>query len=629
LRCAIYFIYVSEVPYQSEGGASRSVQTLFRELVKHGHKCLSISRVAGENHTTLDGIRCIRTAVPEAWLTNVLKHDKPNPKVVLTQHVHNPWVLDVAAKCSVPTILRVPSWEQFCNDIIQFPKCGWKCKERNCTHRQHYEFMYEKATAVMSISQYVAKAVKEFYGRDSTVIMPSVERNQYLLSGRERKYVTMVRGHSAKGAEFFLELARRLPDVPFAIAGVCEPHIAQLMSQVTNVTHLSQRADMREVYAQTDIYLAPVVWAEPFGRTLIETMMNGIPVVGSDRGALPGILVDAGIVLPLAANEWLKVINRLRIDAEYYNIISERCSQRALASGFDTGHQVAQFVRLAESLIPKTVAISKVTPVSKPESKKVPILSTAKVAFFGPWVGEFGWEAMSWQSWCRRASRKYEKSYACSFPGMELFYADFAEFIPHSGGIRELWGPDPRDIDFSKVSYTLPEDVEKQIMPIWALDSGGEFIRFGKEPIDKFSCLIHARDIKTHEQAFKNYPIELWEQLVQGLPADTACIGTSSDIHIKGTADLRGIPLRESANYIAGCRVIVGGSSGPMHFSCLCGAPSVVWGPRMASGASLEERYKRIWNPFRTRVEFITSDNWRPDPNQVIDLAKRIIGGGT
>lgn len=615
-------MYVSDIPYLHPGGASRSVQTLFRELAKRGHTCRAIVEDPSEKHITVDGVLCIRTKVPRQWASQILTNDKPNPKVILTQHIYDPWLFELAAAHKISVILRVPSWEHFCNDVIRFAVCGWDCESIKCNRRQKFSLLYKQASAIMSISEYVAGAVQRFYGRDSTIVRPLVDRNEYLVDARTKKYVTMVRGDPVKGADFFVEIAKRLPEVSFAIAGDTAPYIDDAIRAAPNMMAFGQKEDMRDVYSQTSIYLAPTIWAEPFGRTLVEAMMNGIPVIGSDRGAVPEVLGDSGIVLPLDVDQWVSTITKLLEDETFYGDVSDKCRIRAQAPEFDMGEQVSIFLNLAESLVAETV-VKPVTPnvIVKKGNNKV-----RRIAFFGPWIGEFGWEAMSWQSWCRKESRRYEKSYVCSFPGMELFYEDFAEFIPHSDGIRELWGPDPRDIDFSKVKYTLPEDVSEQIMPIWALASGGEFIRFGSELIDRFSCLIHARGIKTHEQAFKNYPMELWERIAHELPANTACVGTSSDIHIKGTVDLRGISLKELANHIAGCKVMIGGSSGPMHFSCLCGAPMVVWGPRIACGGSLEERYKKIWNPFGTRVEYVCRDDWAPTPGEILTRVYAILG---
>ncbi|OGM01768.1 hypothetical protein A3K72_01095 [Candidatus Woesearchaeota archaeon RBG_13_36_6] len=54
-----------------------------------------------------------------------------------------------------------------------------------------------------------------------------------------------------------------------------------------------------------------------------------------------------------------------------------------------------------------------------------------KTVFFGPFVGEFGWEIMYWQGWgkklCRGKYRRYHKI-ACSFPWRNPLYPDVDEF---------------------------------------------------------------------------------------------------------------------------------------------------------------------------------------------------------
>lgn len=56
-----------------------------------------------------------------------------------------------------------------------------------------------------------------------------------------------------------------------------------------------------------------------------------------------------------------------------------------------------------------------------------------KTVFFGPFVGEFGWELLYWQGWVRRLCQKEFKDYhkiACSFIGRQPFYPDVDEFWP-------------------------------------------------------------------------------------------------------------------------------------------------------------------------------------------------------
>jgi len=54
--------------------------------------------------------------------------------------------------------------------------------------------------------------------------------------------------------------------------------------------------------------------------------------------------------------------------------------------------------------------------------------------FFGPFIGEFGWEFKFWQGWVRRMCRGPFRDHwkvAASFPGRHVFYPDVDEFWPH------------------------------------------------------------------------------------------------------------------------------------------------------------------------------------------------------
>jgi hypothetical protein len=64
-----------------------------------------------------------------------------------------------------------------------------------------------------------------------------------------------------------------------------------------------------------------------------------------------------------------------------------------------------------------------------------------KTVFFGPFIGEFGWEIAYWQGWVRRVCREEFKDYrkiASSFPGREPFYPEVDEFWPVSEEFQAL-----------------------------------------------------------------------------------------------------------------------------------------------------------------------------------------------
>jgi glycosyltransferase involved in cell wall biosynthesis len=59
---------------------------------------------------------------------------------------------------------------------------------------------------------------------------------------------------------------------------------------------------MPAMLAQADALVLPSrstpVWQEQFGRVLVEAMACGVPVVGSDSGAIPEVVGNAGLIFP-------------------------------------------------------------------------------------------------------------------------------------------------------------------------------------------------------------------------------------------------------------------------------------------------------------------------------------------
>jgi glycosyltransferase involved in cell wall biosynthesis len=104
------------------------------------------------------------------------------------------------------------------------------------------------------------------------------------------------------------------------------------LSGLANLNRMANTPDPRDFYRVSRAVLMPSLWRESLGRVAIEAMANGIPVLASDRGALPETLGNAGFVFTIperctpssgtvpTAREvapWVATIERLWDDPEF------------------------------------------------------------------------------------------------------------------------------------------------------------------------------------------------------------------------------------------------------------------------------------------------------------------------
>lgn len=73
-------------------------------------------------------------------------------------------------------------------------------------------------------------------------------------------------------------------------------------------------------------------WKEQFGRIIVEAFMCGVPVVGSDSGAIPEVVTDSGLIFPEGNVPALTAaLNRLLTEAKLSAKLAELARYRALA----------------------------------------------------------------------------------------------------------------------------------------------------------------------------------------------------------------------------------------------------------------------------------------------------------
>jgi glycosyltransferase involved in cell wall biosynthesis len=190
-------------------------------------------------------------------------------------------------------------------------------------------------------SEYSRRHYRRRVGLDGVMIPDPIQLEKVIADNPQPKYVTFINPQPDKGAAVFariaLELGRRRPDIPLLVVegrGKADG-LAGLpvdLSGLTNLHRMANTPDPRDFYRVSRVVLMPSLWRESLGRVPIEAMANGIPVLASDRGALPETLGDAGFVFTIperctpasgvvpTAQEvapWVAVIERLWDDPEF------------------------------------------------------------------------------------------------------------------------------------------------------------------------------------------------------------------------------------------------------------------------------------------------------------------------
>lgn len=124
-----------------------------------------------------------------------------------------------------------------------------------------------------------------------------------------------------------------------------------------SITFIDQvpSTDMPHQYHEIDVLVLPSLtrpnWKEQFGRVLIEAMGSGIPVIGSDSGAIPDVIGDAGLIFPEGDVAGLKAcLQRLYVDRGLYTALSQK-GRRRVQTHFTHAQIAAQTVEVYYEIV--------------------------------------------------------------------------------------------------------------------------------------------------------------------------------------------------------------------------------------------------------------------------------------
>ena len=208
-------------------------------------------------------------------------------------------------------------------------------------------------TCVLCSSNFVALRLRESSGIEAVVLPGPVDREFVVAETREGKFLTFVDPSVDHGVFVFAriadELGRRRPDIPILVVEGTgtEATVAACgleLRRHDNVFFMAATTDPRRFYRSTKVLLMPMLGCDGRGMLAVEAMANDIPVIASDRGALPEFVGAGGFLLPLPerltpatavlptvdeVRPWVDTIIRLWDEPELHDEMSAKAAHEA------------------------------------------------------------------------------------------------------------------------------------------------------------------------------------------------------------------------------------------------------------------------------------------------------------
>jgi glycosyltransferase involved in cell wall biosynthesis len=224
-----------------------------------------------------------------------------------------------------------------------------------CLHNFSYRDSraFQHADYAITPSDFARSRYKQSLGLECQTIPNTLSWETIRVANPAPRFLTFVNPQRMKGlcvvARIISELARRRPDIPILIVegrARCDAfrEIGFDAGRFGNVFLIRNTPRPTEFYRLSKLVLMPSLCQESFGLVAAEAMSNGIPVLASDRGALPETVGSGGFFfniperytpetrdIPTAEEIGPRVETILRLwdDHDFYNAASRRA--RAVA----------------------------------------------------------------------------------------------------------------------------------------------------------------------------------------------------------------------------------------------------------------------------------------------------------
>ena len=213
--------------------------------------------------------------------------------------------------------------------IKYYPLHRWPIEFYKLRHLRKIRPILKKADKKIAISNFVKNKLK-LIGIDSVVIPNPVDIKGKKV--KDNKFIITYVGDLTytKGILQMYNIMKKIAkdNVYFYVLG--DGPLKGCIKSIGNIKVFGKipYKDVLNIYAHSSIVVIPSIWQEPFGRTAIEAMSFGVPVIASKVGGLKDIVKEnktGFLVHPLNIKVWEEKIKLLINDKQ----LRERMSKAA------------------------------------------------------------------------------------------------------------------------------------------------------------------------------------------------------------------------------------------------------------------------------------------------------------
>jgi glycosyltransferase involved in cell wall biosynthesis len=202
------------------------------------------------------------------------------------------WSAQALHNLNIPTIVTIMDsggWEE--NKYIY---------KENIYYRFASKFIYDLVFKDADKNDFINKVKSHSFW-----LHTGISDEEYDLQTKKENYILWVAGlnwgPTNKGLDIFINLAKHRPDQTFVAYGAgndyLADHLKQLSKELKNFNFfgpLRRGIEHKSVFKKAKLFTFLTQIPEAFGRTGLEAITKGTPVLGSTKGAVPELYAPAG-----------------------------------------------------------------------------------------------------------------------------------------------------------------------------------------------------------------------------------------------------------------------------------------------------------------------------------------------